>query len=131
MKMQFKSESIEQTDAFGEVFAGLLVAGDVVLLDGELGSGKTTLVRSIASAMGVEEGLVSSPTFVTINEYPWANLFNHEPKRRRRLLLHRSEINKLDIKVSQKGYTLVPLCMYVKNGKIKVEVGVARGKRQS
>lgn len=70
MKMQFTSESVEQTDTFGRVLARLLTAGDVVLLDGELGSGKTTLVRAIASAMGVEDGLVSSPTFVTINEYP-------------------------------------------------------------
>jgi tRNA threonylcarbamoyladenosine biosynthesis protein TsaE len=70
MKLQMTSESIEQTDALGRVLATLLRAGDVVLLDGELGSGKTTLVRTIASAMGVDERLVSSPTFVTINEYP-------------------------------------------------------------
>jgi SsrA-binding protein len=67
---------------------------------------------------------------VTINEYPWANQFNHDPKRRRRLLLHRREIAKLEVKVAQKGFALVPLAFYVKNGKIKLEVGVARGKRQ-
>ena len=70
MKMQFTSESVDQTDAFGRALAQLLEPGDIVLLDGELGAGKTTLVRVIASAMGVQEGLVSSPTFVTINEYP-------------------------------------------------------------
>jgi SsrA-binding protein len=66
----------------------------------------------------------------TINEYPWANQFNHEPKRRRRLLMHKREIAKLYVKTSQRGFTLVPLAIYLKNGKIKLEVGVARGKRQ-
>lgn len=67
---------------------------------------------------------------VTINEYPWANQFNHEPTRRRRLLLHKREIDKLDVKVSQRGFTLVPLAVYLKGGRIKLELGVARGKRQ-
>jgi SsrA-binding protein len=67
---------------------------------------------------------------VTINEYPWANQFNHDPLRRRRLLLHKREIAKLDVKVAQKGYTLVPLAIYLKAGRIKLELGVARGKRQ-
>jgi len=66
----------------------------------------------------------------TINEYPWANQFNHEPKRDRRLLLHRREIAKLGIKTHQRGFTLVPLSIYLKQGKIKLEIGVARGKRQ-
>ena len=66
----------------------------------------------------------------TINEYPWANQFNHEPKRRRRLLLHRREIRKLYVKTSQRGFTLVALAIYLKDGKIKIEIGLARGKRQ-
>jgi SsrA-binding protein len=67
---------------------------------------------------------------VTINEYPWANRFNHEPQRRRKLLMHKREIKKLDVKVSQRGFTLVPLAIYLKGGRIKIEIGVARGKRQ-
>jgi SsrA-binding protein len=64
-----------------------------------------------------------------IEKYPWANQFNHEPLRPRRLLLHRSEIKKLGVKTREKGYTLVPTEIYLKNGKIKVELGLARGKR--
>lgn len=66
----------------------------------------------------------------TINEYPWANQFNHDPKRQRRLLLHKRELKKLHVKTSQRGFTLVPLSIYLKDGKIKLEIGVARGKRQ-
>ena len=64
-----------------------------------------------------------------IQPYPWANQFNHEPRRKRKLLLHRAEIKKLDIKVSQRGFSMVPLSMYMKNGKVKVEFGVGKGKR--
>ena len=55
---------------------------------------------------------------------------NHDPDRPRKLLLHRREIDKLDIKLTQRGYTLIPLSIYLKNGTIKLEVGLARGKRQ-
>ncbi len=65
-----------------------------------------------------------------IQPYPWANQFNHEPRRKRKLLLHRAEIKKLDIKVSQRGFSMVPLSMYMKNGKVKVEFGVGKGKRE-
>jgi len=67
---------------------------------------------------------------VKINEYPWANQFNHEPLRRRKLLLHRREIDRLAILAQQRGYTIVPLSMYLKGGKIKVEIATATGKRQ-
>lgn len=65
-----------------------------------------------------------------INEYPWANQFNHDPTRDRKLLLHKQEIAKLATKVSQKGFTLVPLQIYLKGGRIKLELGVGRGKRE-
>lgn len=63
---------------------------------------------------------------------PWshASRENHDPTRPRKLLLHRAEISVLAGQVSQKGYTLVPLRLYVKNGVAKVELGLARGKRR-
>ena len=54
---------------------------------------------------------------------------NHKPKRPRKLLLHKREIGKFAGKASQRGFTLVPLRMYFKNGKAKVEIAVARGKK--
>lgn len=65
-----------------------------------------------------------------INEYPWANQFNHDPMRERKLLLHRDQIEKLDTKVSQKGFSVVPIQIYLKGGRIKLELGVGRGKRE-
>ncbi len=65
-----------------------------------------------------------------ITEYPWANRWNHEPKRERKLLLHRREIEKLDEATSEKGYTVLPLEVYLKNGRIKVMLGICRGKKQ-
>jgi SsrA-binding protein len=65
-----------------------------------------------------------------IAEYAFANRFNHDPTRSRKLLLHRRELDKLHVKVSQQGYTLVPTEMYFKDGKAKVEIGLAKGKRQ-
>lgn len=64
-----------------------------------------------------------------INEYPWANAFNHDPERDRKLLMHKHEIHKLGIKIDQRGYTLIPLAFYLKDGKIKVELGLGVGKR--
>ncbi len=64
-----------------------------------------------------------------IGEYPFAYYDNHEPLRVRKLLLHQREIKKLYAKVNEKGFSLVPLKMYFKNGKVKVLIAVARGKR--
>ena len=67
-------------------------------------------------------------TGMTIAIYEMANRFNHEPVRDRKLLLHRQEIKRLTGKVQEKGFTLIPLRLYFKNGKVKVELGLARGK---
>jgi SsrA-binding protein len=65
-----------------------------------------------------------------IAEYPGANQFNHEPLRVRKLLMHKAEIRKLAIKLLERGYTLVPLQLYFAKGRAKVELGLAKGKRQ-
>jgi len=64
-----------------------------------------------------------------IPEYVYGNRLNHKPKRPRKLLLHRREIDRFAGKASQKGFTLVPLRMYFKEGRAKVELAVARGKQ--
>ena len=64
-----------------------------------------------------------------IPEYEMGNVYNHKPKRPRKLLLHRREIAKFVGKASQRGYTLVPLRMYFKRGLAKVEIAVAKGKQ--
>jgi SsrA-binding protein len=64
-----------------------------------------------------------------IPEYPFGNRMNHKPKRPRKLLLHRREIAKFAGKASERGFTLVPLRMYFKNGRAKVEIAIARGKQ--
>src|SRR5207302_9971436 len=65
-----------------------------------------------------------------IPEYSMGNRLNHKPKRPRKLLLHRREIAKFAAKATQRGFTLVPLRMYFKEGRAKVELAVARGKQQ-
>ena len=64
-----------------------------------------------------------------INPYEKGNIFNKDPLRVRKLLLHKTEINKLAAKIAEKGYTLVPLQVYCKGSLVKVEIGLARGKK--
>lgn len=64
-----------------------------------------------------------------IAQYKEGNRYNHEPTRPRKLLLHKNEIRGLTVEVAKKGLTLVPLKMYLKNGRAKVEIGIARGKK--
>lgn len=66
---------------------------------------------------------------MNVSPYEKGNIFNKDPLRVKKLLMHRYEINKLGGKVAEKGYTLVPLQVYFKEGKVKVEVGLARGKK--
>lgn len=64
-----------------------------------------------------------------VSPYEKGNIFNKDPLRIKKLLMHKYEINKLQGKIKEKGYTLVPLQVYFKDGKVKVEVGLARGKK--
>jgi SsrA-binding protein len=64
-----------------------------------------------------------------IAENPFSSIFNHDPDRKKRLLLHREEIKRITRKVDEKGYTLIPLSFYFKKGRVKVELGLCKGKK--
>lgn len=64
-----------------------------------------------------------------ISPYEKGNIFNKDPLRPKKLLLHKEEIRKIEVKIKEKGYTLVPLQVYLKGSLVKVEIGVARGKK--
>ncbi len=66
---------------------------------------------------------------MNISPYEKGNIFNRDPLRRKKLLLHKSEITRLAGKVQMKGYTLMPLQVYLKGGRVKLEIGLARGKK--
>jgi len=86
---------------------------------------KANLVDSYASISNGEVWLVSA----NIGIYDHGNINNHEPTRKRKLLLNKSEIRKLQRFVREKGHTLIPLKLYFKHGKVKVEIAVAKGKK--
>jgi SsrA-binding protein len=102
--------------------AGIVLHGTEVKA---LRQGKANLVDSYAQLMKNEVWLVGAH----ISEYTQGNINNHDPIRTRKLLLNRSEIRKLIGKVKEKGLTLVPLRIYFKNGKVKVEIALAKGKK--
>lgn len=64
-----------------------------------------------------------------ISEYSYSSVFNHNPERPKKLLLHRAEIKRLERKTEEKGYTLVPLDFYLKNGRVKTTLGLCKGKK--
>lgn len=88
-------------------------------------NGKIQLKESFAEIAGNEAWLVNAH----ISEYSHGNRQNHEPTRRRKLLLHRQEIDKLLGKTREKGLTLVPTKIYLKGGRIKCEIAVGKGKK--
>jgi SsrA-binding protein len=64
-----------------------------------------------------------------VAENPFSSIFNHETKKKKRLLLHKEEIIRINRKVEEKGFTLIPLSFYFKKGRVKVELGLCKGKK--
>jgi SsrA-binding protein len=87
--------------------------------------GKISFPDAWAEVIGGEVWLRS----LRIAENPFSSIFNHDPDRKKRLLLHRAEIKRLTRKVDEKGYTLIPLSFYFKKGRVKVELGLCKGKK--
>ena len=103
--------------------AGITLLGTEVK---SLREGKANLKDSYAIIKGNEIFLLNCH----ISPYSHGNIQNHDPLRTRKLLLHRKEINKLWGNLTQKGLTLIPLKIYFKKGKAKVEIGLCKGKKQ-
>lgn len=102
--------------------AGIVLSGTEVKA---AKSGKIQLKDAFAEVQNGEAWLMNAH----ISPYSHGNRENHEPVRRRKLLLHRAEIDKLLGKTREKGLSLIPTRIYLKNGKIKCELAVARGKK--
>jgi SsrA-binding protein len=109
-------------DLLEKVEAGLVLTGTEVK---SLRNGKANLEEAYAEIDRGEAWLLGCD----IPEYVQANRMNHVPKRPRKLLLHRREINKLAMKSAEKGLTLIPLSLYFKKGIAKVELCIARGRK--
>jgi SsrA-binding protein len=102
--------------------AGLVLTGTEVKA---AKTGKIQLKESYAEITEGEAFLVNAH----ISEYSHGNLMNHAPVRRRKLLLHRGEIEKLRVETRERGLTIVPTKLYLKGGRIKVEIAVGKGKK--
>jgi SsrA-binding protein len=114
--------ALHEYEILDKLECGIVLVGTEVK---SLREGSSSLDDAYAKIDNGEVWLIGSD----IPEYTMGNRMNHKPKRPRKLLLHRREIGKFAGKASQRGFTLVPLRLYFKNGKAKVELAVARGKQ--
>lgn len=115
-KARFEFEILDKIEA------GIVLRGTEVK---SVRAGKISLQESYALPRGEELWLEGC----TIQPYEQGNINNHEPTRPRKLLLHKKEIRKLMQRTAEKGLTLVPLAIYFKGSNLKIELGVARGKK--
>ncbi|HLB59327.1 MAG TPA: SsrA-binding protein SmpB [Bdellovibrionota bacterium] len=104
--------------------AGLVLLGSEVK---SLRDGKAQLMDSYVIPKDKELFVLN----MHIPPYSHGNIQNHEPLRTRKLLMHKSEIEKISGKIRQRGYTLIPLKLYFKAGRAKLEIGLARGKKKA
>ena len=111
-------------ELFERVEAGIALKGTEVK---SLREGRLSLAESYCRIDGDEEVTLVD---AHIAEYGHGNVHNHEPTRPRKLLLHKREIRRLRAKVREKGLTLVPTRAYFRRGKVKVEIALAKGKKQ-
>ncbi len=105
-----------------KIEAGMVLTGTEVK---SLRMGKANLNDSFATVKSGEAFLNN----LHISPYDFGNRENHDPDRMRKLLLHKKEITKLFSRIREQGYSLVPLRLYFKNGMVKVEMGLAKGKK--
>ena len=118
----FNRKALHDYHVLETVEAGLVLTGTEIK---SIRDGRVNLREAFARAEDGELWLHN----MHIAQYPAASHFNHEPTRKRKLLLHRSQIGELSEAINEKGLTIVPLRLYLKRGKAKVEIALARGRR--
>lgn len=106
-----------------KVEAGLVLKGSEVK---SIRAGNASILEAYAKLAKGEAWIVN----MDVQPYAQAGPLNHEPKRTRKLLLKRTELNRLQGKTAERGLTLIPLSLYFKDGYAKVEIGLAKGKKQ-
>ncbi len=104
-----------------KIECGMVLSGTEVKV---VRHGEASLSGAFGAVLGGELYVVQ----MNIPVYAFGNRFNHKPQGNRKLLVHRKEVSELRLKTEAKGLTLVPLRMYLKNGRVKLELGVCRGK---
>jgi SsrA-binding protein len=102
--------------------AGLSLQGSEIK---SIRAGQVSITEAFIQIENMEAWLMNAH----IAPYESASYFNHDPKRKRRLLLHKKEVNKMWNDVRQKGVTIVPVKLYIKNGLAKIEIAIAKGKK--
>ena len=114
--------------AFHDYHVGETYEAGIALTGTEIKSVRQGMVNLRDSFARVENGEVFLYD-MHVSPYDAGNRYNHEPRRTRKLLLHKSEIRRLATKTQEKGFTLIPLKVYLRGGRAKVELALAKGKR--
>lgn len=118
----------KNSKAFHEYFVEERFEAGLVLVGTEVKSIRQGKVNLKDSYCLVKDGEISV-LGMHVSPYEQGNIFNRDPLRQRKLLMHKKEINKLHLRIKQDGYALVPLKIYFKNAKLKLEIGLAKGKK--
>ncbi len=121
--MALNRKALHDYDILERIEAGLVLTGTEIK---SIRSGRANLSGAYARAEGTDLWLIDAH----IAHYPQGGIYNHEPTRPRKLLLHRDQMAQLAGAAAQKGLTIVPLRLYIRNHVAKVELGLARGRRQ-
>ena len=128
MTEDFKVVATNRKASFEYFLLDKLEAG-LALQGSEIKSIRAGQISIQESYIDIENGQQAFLVEAHIAPYEQANRFNHDPRRKRRLLLHKKEIRKLWDNVRMKGMTIVPTRVYIKNGRAKIEIALAKGKK--
>ncbi len=128
MKKEGKKLIAKNKKAFFDYSVDSSIECGIVLQGTEVKSVKEGKISFNDSFAEIQAGEVFIKNF-SISEYVYSSIFNHKPDRNRKLLLHKDEIKRLERRVREKGYTLIPLEFYLKNGRLKILLGICKGKK--